>query len=51
MPTAFHPKIIFRQEYVQSLTTNADGHELGPEAFVCDDNDDCGDYPCSEACP
>lgn len=45
-------KFISADEYVQNPTTDAEGDELGPEKFVCDDEDiDCDDCPFVDRCP
>jgi hypothetical protein len=38
-------------ETVQSAEPNADGVELAPRNYVCDEDDDCNDCPYSDLCP
>jgi hypothetical protein len=38
------PKYISRDDYVQILTTNRDGDEIGPDKYVCD-HEDCNKCP------
>jgi len=45
------PRLAFKDDLVQSLTTNKDGEEIGPDEYVCDDDDDCNECPYSEVCP
>ena len=37
-------------EQVQSMTTTPEGEELAPDAYVCDDDDDCEKCPLVETC-
>jgi cobalamin biosynthesis protein CobT len=38
-------------EIVQSAEEGADGAELAPLDYICDDDEDCNDCPHSELCP
>lgn len=38
-------------DFVQDLTTNAEGEEMGPGKVICEDDEDCDDCPFSDNCP
>jgi len=44
------PDVNLYSRYVQTVTTGSDGEELGPQQFVCDEDDDCGSCPNSQSC-
>ena len=45
------PDVNLYSHYVQTVTTGSDGEELGPQQFVCDeDEDDCDTCPHSQTC-
>lgn len=41
---------IFPDEYVQSLTADEEGDELGPDDYVCDDDENCDECPYVNKC-
>ena len=38
-------------DIVQSAEQTPDGYELAPCKYVCDDEDECNECPCSDRCP
>ena len=45
------PDLALTSGCVQSVSTGSDGEELGPEQYVCDEDDDCNTCPHKETCP